>query len=69
MIKQSIGKLNVAKPQKSIDLKAEKPRGARNEVSAIGFVAVTSEERANPSTILHNSCYMAKRTRSEAEGI
>ena len=59
----------MAKPQKSIDQKAKKPREARSEASAIGFVAVTSDEGANPSTVLHNSCYMAKRTRSKAEGI
>lgn len=49
--------------------KRKNKKEARTEGSAFCFVAVTSDEGAKPSTILHNSCYMAKRTRSEAEGI
>ena len=49
--------------------KRKNKKEARSGASAFCFVAVTSDEGAKPSTILHNSCYMAKRTRSEAEGI
>ena len=47
--------------------KTKRKHGVKRSVFC--FVAVTSDEGANLSTILHNSCYMAKRTWSEAESI
>ena len=49
--------------------KRKNKKEVRTEGSTFCFVAVTSDEGAKPSTILHNWGYMAERTRSEAEGV
>lgn len=62
-VSQLVGNQKNCEAIKKNTLKRKNKKAARTEGSAFCFVVVISDEGANASTILHNSCYVAKRTR------